>query len=396
VHGITIEKYKIKFPNASLWSNKQKKIKSNFSKGRSRGPMSQEQKDKISKTKKTKKLKLSEEHKKKISERSEQMWQDTEIREKILKSREDYWTDEVREEWSKKMKQQYIDRPEIKEKLKKTEEQKEVLSKLKIQYYKDHPEAIMRGKDHPMFDVPRTKEQKEAQSTRFKELWSDPKYKEKMKKKHQARYAKWTDQDRKDWANKMSEAQQRPGVLEKKNKAIKDAWDVPGRRETRSKLMKKIWKENPNLKKEQSKRAKARWKNPIYRKTMSKIFTEMWKNEDMRKRHSLSHQGSQSSFWIDGRSFWPYSIEWKQPLKRKIRERDGHICQECGQKNDGRKMEIHHIDYDKLNCNHRNLICLCKSCHAITTHPKENHWFWEEYFKRIMDIRFFPPESSYP
>jgi hypothetical protein len=41
-------------------------------------------------------------------------------------------------------------------------------------------------------------------------------------------------------------------------------------------------------------------------------------------------------------------------------------------------LHIHHIDYDKKNCNPDNLIALCHSCHMQTNHHRE---FWKNYFK---------------
>lgn len=39
--------------------------------------------------------------------------------------------------------------------------------------------------------------------------------------------------------------------------------------------------------------------------------------------------------------------------------------------------QVHHIDYNKLNCNPNNLITLCKSCHMKTNFNRE---YWLDYF----------------
>ncbi|MCK9370842.1 HNH endonuclease [Candidatus Dojkabacteria bacterium] len=70
-----------------------------------------------------------------------------------------------------------------------------------------------------------------------------------------------------------------------------------------------------------------------------------------------------------------YSVDWTQSLKRAIRERDNYICQVCSQYGN----EVHHIDYDKFNCNTDNLITLCKSCHTKTTHKMRRN-YWINYF----------------
>ena len=81
-----------------------------------------------------------------------------------------------------------------------------------------------------------------------------------------------------------------------------------------------------------------------------------------------------------------YIKEFNNRLKDKIRKRDNYRCQECFREQDelydknGRKYKlcIHHIDYDKKNCNENNLISLCRNCHQQTNFDCED---WQEYFK---------------
>ena len=78
--------------------------------------------------------------------------------------------------------------------------------------------------------------------------------------------------------------------------------------------------------------------------------------------------------WKGGKSFEPYSIDWTETLRRAIRERDRYICQLCNSYGDN----IHHIDYNKKNCNPDNLITLCRSCNSKVNF---NRKYWENYFK---------------
>ena len=86
--------------------------------------------------------------------------------------------------------------------------------------------------------------------------------------------------------------------------------------------------------------------------------------------------------WKDGRSFEPYSLDWTKELKTIIRKRDNHTCQECKCKQEqlGYALDVHHIDYNKKNCNHDNLISLCRSCHIKTNYKREE---WQNHFNRI-------------
>jgi len=51
-----------------------------------------------------------------------------------------------------------------------------------------------------------------------------------------------------------------------------------------------------------------------------------------------------------------YSVDWTKTLRRSIRERDHYICQLCGEQQGDYAFDIHHIDYNKKNCNPNNLI----------------------------------------
>ena len=91
--------------------------------------------------------------------------------------------------------------------------------------------------------------------------------------------------------------------------------------------------------------------------------------------------------WLGGLSRLPYTIEFNASLKEAIRDRDGHICQYCGKterqeiKDYNKALAIHHIDYNKENCNDTNLISLCCECN---TKANKNRDFWFAYFTEVM------------
>jgi len=101
--------------------------------------------------------------------------------------------------------------------------------------------------------------------------------------------------------------------------------------------------------------------------------------EQIEKRVSKL-RGENSPQWKGGISYEKYTIDWTETLKKSIRERDHYICQICNnQYNEGKEFAIHHIDYDKQNCNPDNLLTLCNSCHSKTNYNREK---WIEYFNR--------------
>jgi 5-methylcytosine-specific restriction endonuclease McrA len=88
--------------------------------------------------------------------------------------------------------------------------------------------------------------------------------------------------------------------------------------------------------------------------------------------------GCKNKNWLGGITFNPYGEDWTRTLKISIRERDNYTCQMCGKLQCqliGRMklLAIHHIDYDKHNCDPKNLITLCNNCH-IKTNTKRDYW----------------------
>ena len=88
--------------------------------------------------------------------------------------------------------------------------------------------------------------------------------------------------------------------------------------------------------------------------------------------------------WQGGKSFEPYGLEFNEDLKEVIRNRDRRKCQICEmtELEQGKKLSVHHIDYNKLNNDPKNLITLCKSCHMKTNF---NRNYWIKFFKSEFD-----------
>lgn len=87
--------------------------------------------------------------------------------------------------------------------------------------------------------------------------------------------------------------------------------------------------------------------------------------------------GPKSHTWKGGLSFEPYSFDWTRELKKCIRERDNYTCQICSAKQEKITFHVHHIDYNKKNCQSDNLITLCNHCHVKTNFNRKN---WKKYF----------------
>lgn len=99
---------------------------------------------------------------------------------------------------------------------------------------------------------------------------------------------------------------------------------------------------------------------------------------------SLRNRGSKSNLWKGGVSYNPYPNRWNETLKKTVRERDSYTCQLCKVTQSNligrfKKLDVHHIDYNKENCESYNLISLCKACHQKTNFQREE---WIEIFKK--------------
>jgi len=104
-----------------------------------------------------------------------------------------------------------------------------------------------------------------------------------------------------------------------------------------------------------------------------------------RPLHSEKMSGSNHFNWQGGIGKAPYPFEFNKILKEQIRQRDNHQCQICGKttKQNGKKLDIHHIDYDKNNLDPENLISLCHNCHMKTNFNRD---IYIEYFKILKGI----------
>lgn len=111
-----------------------------------------------------------------------------------------------------------------------------------------------------------------------------------------------------------------------------------------------------------------------YTQERRKSYKEYW------KRLSQDLKGNKNPNWNGGSSFEPYGSEFNNKLKELIRQRDNNTCQECNfnQEQLRRKLNIHHIDYNKKNNHSNNLISLCDSCHSQTNFKRED---WINYFQ---------------
>jgi len=120
------------------------------------------------------------------------------------------------------------------------------------------------------------------------------------------------------------------------------------------------------------------------------IYRVSWSDWNNGRRCSICYReynhGPNHHNWKGGISFKPYSSEFNSRLKESILERDNYQCQspDCW----GTMpydLTVHHIDYNKENCDPSNLITLCRSCNG---RANKNRKYRNEFYKKIKKKKF--------
>lgn len=88
--------------------------------------------------------------------------------------------------------------------------------------------------------------------------------------------------------------------------------------------------------------------------------------------------------WKGGIGKKPYPFDFNKELKELIRKRDHYTCQLCGMPEceNGQKLTIHHIDYNKDNLDPKNLTSLCRRCNPKVNFKREH---WQKFFGEKID-----------
>jgi hypothetical protein len=129
--------------------------------------------------------------------------------------------------------------------------------------------------------------------------------------------------------------------------------------------------------------------DPEVRKKISDAGIGKAKPEGFGQKVSERVRGSGNPWYIDGRCSGEnseYPLDFDEKLKDLIRDRDERKCKICSVKEEDLKikLDVHHIDYDKENCDPRNLISLCHSCHMKTNVKRDK---WQSFFQGPQRIK---------
>jgi hypothetical protein len=92
-------------------------------------------------------------------------------------------------------------------------------------------------------------------------------------------------------------------------------------------------------------------------------------------------------FWYGNINYFDtpqYCEKWTEDLRERARAYRGYKCFECGTPQNGRKLNVHHVHYNKKTCcdgSPHDLVPLCLPCHTRTNGNRD---FWESHFTEMI------------
>jgi len=147
-------------------------------------------------------------------------------------------------------------------------------------------------------------------------------------------------------------------------------------------------KENYTLLSKEYKRASQKLEFKCSNGHLHSITWSHW-NQGTRciKCYLENNNGSNNPNWKGGIATSPYCSVFKNKEWREyIYDRDkDKFCWNPICENKGTKKSLHHIDYDKKNCDPFNIIKLCNSCNSIANADRD---WWQGYYTETMRRRF--------
>ena len=132
-------------------------------------------------------------------------------------------------------------------------------------------------------------------------------------------------------------------------------------------------------------------KNHYYCSGVNNSFYDKKHTEETLRKISQNRTylyGEEHPSWRGGHSYRDYCpVFFNREYKQSIRDRDGNLCLNCSRTEDqeGRKLSVHHINYDKKNCDLNNLVTVCNKCNTQANKDREWHTEW---YKLMLTKRY--------
>ena len=133
---------------------------------------------------------------------------------------------------------------------------------------------------------------------------------------------------------------------------------------------------------------------------------EKHRSEETRIKSSCTQRGISVEEFDGFTGYGKYCPKFNNDLKERIRDKYERKCLMCGMTEEenmrmyGRKLSIHHVDYNKqCGCdgNECRLVPLCDSCHSKTNGGKRGYWekiIMSKILEIFPDINFDSPQTT--
>jgi len=109
---------------------------------------------------------------------------------------------------------------------------------------------------------------------------------------------------------------------------------------------------------------------------------------ETRLKMGEARKGEKNAQWKGGISFEPYCQKFDEPFKERVRAFFNRRCVECGGPENGKRLDVHHVNFDKQSCCNGAaplFVALCVSCHAKTNHNRE---YYEKHFTELIESEY--------
>jgi hypothetical protein len=199
---------------------------------------------------------------------------------------------------------------------------------------------------------------------------------ETRKKISEKQKGKTISQEHRDKLSKSQLGKKSPHSEETKRKISKSHFGIKPSEETRKKLSESH--KGKKHSEEQNRKMSERFggtKNPRFGKHLS---------EETRNKLITSH--IVGGIWYGNVRYGnnPYCEKFNNDLRERVRAFWGYQCFNCGTPQNGTKLHIHHIHYNKKTCcdgSPHDMIPLCNTCHGKTNHNRD---YWEDHFTELL------------
>jgi hypothetical protein len=174
----------------------------------------------------------------------------------------------------------------------------------------------------------------------------------------------------------------KPETIEKMSKASKGRKMSPASRKklSESRMGKYTGKNNPFFGKHHTPEMMAH----LIEKRKQQVHSEL-----TRLKQSEAHRAEKSHLWKGGVSFEPYCPKFSREFKERVRAFFGYTCIWCGTPQNGRKLGVHHVDYNKNTCCDNSIplfVPLCESCHSKTGFKERA--IWMQHFTDLINTYY--------